>query len=347
MSSGSLSAHQSNIAQVIYMLGSDFVLRIFWFVYLFFNYGVSAAGTAEALLGLEKTSKDRRKREAIANNGWNFPTPDKDLPTIDLVIVAYLPNEQEIIKEQTMYALEQIRYPANKITINIVYNTPKRIEPIESELRNLTTTHSNVRVIKVPHSKSKADNINYFMQLGATNQLVPRAADLTAIYDCDHFPHPLAPRWAAERFMAEPTAHIVQGRCVVYNVNASRLAQIICIEFERIYAIFHPGREQMFDFALFCGSNGYWRTPTLNRVRMDENMLTEDIDSALRAFAIGARAVHDTNVISYEQAPDSFGAFWKQRLRWAQGWTQVRCLLVLISFIFDSVLHCTCFAGPD
>lgn len=28
------------------------------------------------------------------------------------------------------------------------------------------------------------------------------------------------------------------------------------------------------------------------------------------------------NVKSYEMAPTTFQAFWKQRMRWAQGWTQ-------------------------
>lgn len=51
-------------------------------------------------------------------------------------------------------------------------------------------------------------------------------------------------------------------------------------------------------------------------------MLTEDIDSALRALSQGAICVHEPNVISYELAPTTFPSFLKQRLRWAQGWTQ-------------------------
>jgi len=55
---------------------------------------------------------------------------------------------------------------------------------------------------------------------------------------------------------------------------------------------------------------------------MDGSMLTEDIDSALRAYGEGRKAVHDMNVLSYEMAPRTWMAFWKQRMRWAQGWTQ-------------------------
>ncbi|KAM3078192.1 hypothetical protein ACMFMF_004599 [Clarireedia jacksonii] len=55
---------------------------------------------------------------------------------------------------------------------------------------------------------------------------------------------------------------------------------------------------------------------------MDAGMLTEDIDSALRALERGAICVHEPNVLSYELAPTTFPSFLKQRLRWAQGWTQ-------------------------
>jgi cellulose synthase/poly-beta-1,6-N-acetylglucosamine synthase-like glycosyltransferase len=55
---------------------------------------------------------------------------------------------------------------------------------------------------------------------------------------------------------------------------------------------------------------------------MHGEMLTEDIDSALRAVQKNVKAVHETNAISYELAPSEFQGFWKQRLRWAQGWAQ-------------------------
>lgn len=55
---------------------------------------------------------------------------------------------------------------------------------------------------------------------------------------------------------------------------------------------------------------------------MDGSMLTEDIDSALRALGKNVNVVHELNAVSYELAPTTYSALWKQRLRWAQGWTQ-------------------------
>lgn len=195
------------------------------------------------------------------------------------------------------------------------YNTPKPIEPLETELFEMQKKYRELRVVKVPGSKSKADNLNHFFTLDT-------GADVIGIFDCDHFPHPHNPRWAAERFLADRSVDIVQGRCVVYNTRESFWTRMIAIEFDKIYAVSHPGRSRLFGFGLFCGSNGYWKADLLRAHKMHGEMLTEDIDSALRAYGEGKNAVHDMNVLSYEMAPTNFQAFWKQRMRWAQGWTQ-------------------------
>lgn len=114
----------------------------------------------------------------------------------------------------------------------------------------------------MPGSKSKADNLNYFLSLET-------GSDLIAIFDCDHYPHPNAPRWAVERFLSDTKIDIVQGRCIIFNSNASFLASMIAVEFDKIYAVSHPGRSAMWGFGLFCGSNGYWRAPLLRRLKMD------------------------------------------------------------------------------
>lgn len=125
-----------------------------------------------------------------------------------------------------------------------------------------------------------------------------------------------------ERFVADPSIDIVQGRCVVFNSNETLLTTLVSVEFDKIYNVSHPGRAAMWGFGLFCGSNGYWKASLLKEHKMDGDMLCEDIDSALRACAKGRKAVHELNAVSYELAPTHFSAFWKQRLRWAQGWTQ-------------------------
>lgn len=191
-------------------------------------------------------------------------------------------------------------------------------------MRKLEEEHSQLRIIKVPGSSSKADNLNHFFTLDT-------GSDVIAVFDCDHYPHPCGPRWAAERFMSDRTIDIVQGRCVIFNSNASFLSAMIAVEFDKIYAVSHPGRAATWGFGLFTGSNGYWRTTLLRELRMNGDMLTEDIDSSLRAVSKGANTVHDLNVVSYELAPTTFKSFWNQRLRWAQGWAQASMKHIILT----------------
>jgi cellulose synthase/poly-beta-1,6-N-acetylglucosamine synthase-like glycosyltransferase len=56
---------------------------------------------------------------------------------------------------------------------------------------------------------------------------------------------------------------------------------------------------------------------------MHGSMLTEDIDSTMRALHEGARIAMDRTLVSRELAPTMLKPLWNQRSRWAQGWLQV------------------------
>ncbi len=101
------------------------------------------------------------------------------------------------------------------------------------------------------------------------------------------------------------------------------MARTNAVEFESIYAVSHPGRARLHRFGVFGGSNGYWRTDLLRRIRMHGFMLTEDIDSSLRLVESGGKIASDPGLISRELAPTTLKALWNQRMRWAQGWFQV------------------------
>lgn len=299
----------------LYLICTPKLISVFWFIYLITNSYIAASTVIEAVMSLTPNREARAALRRVEQNNWIFPTPDDKIPIMDLLIVAYLPNEKDIIMDRIHYATEKIIYPRDKIRVTILYNTPVAIEPLETEMAELATKISHLRIIKVPQSTSKADNLNYFFTLDT-------GSDIIAIFDCDHYPHPYGPRFAAENFMADQETQVVQGRCIVFNTKAGFIPAMVAVEFDKIYAVSHPGRAVTWDFGIFCGSNGYWRTNLLREHGMDGEMLTEDIDSALRAFAKHKKIVHDLNCISYELAPTKMKAFWNQRLRWAQGWCQ-------------------------
>ncbi len=52
-------------------------------------------------------------------------------------------------------------------------------------------------------------------------------------------------------------------------------------------------------------------------------MPPRDIDSTMRVIAAGGRIVSDPGLVSTELAQADWRGLWGQRLRWAQGWSQV------------------------
>ncbi|MFH8568225.1 glycosyltransferase [Streptomyces sp. NPDC017993] len=236
--------------------------------------------------------------------------PGAPYPPASAVIAAYLPNEAATIVD-TVESFLRLDYP-NELEIVLAYNTPHPL-PVEDTLRQIARRDPRLVLLPVAGSTSKAQNVN-----AAVTRV---RGEFVGIFDADHHPAPTAFRDAWHWLS---NGHdVVQGHCVVRNGDSSRVAELVAVEFEAIYAVSHPGRTRLYGFGVFGGSNGFWRTDLLARTRMHGSMLTEDIDSTLRALGEGARFAVDRTLLSRELAPTTLKALWNQRSRWAQGWLQV------------------------
>lgn len=237
--------------------------------------------------------------------------PAAPYPPATAIIAAYLPNEAPII-EDTIQAFLKVQYPA-RLQVILAYNTPRDMPEVEQRLRQIALEHPHFVPMRIHTSTSKAQNVNA--------ALAYATGEFTAVFDADHQPDPESFR-RAWRWISHG-ADVVQGHCFIRNGDASWVAKMVAIEFEQIYAVSHPGRARLHGFGIFGGSNGYWRTSLLRELRMHGFMLTEDIDSSMRAVVSGRRIISDPYLVSRELAPETMAALTKQRLRWAQGWLQI------------------------
>ncbi|TXS46743.1 glycosyltransferase [Streptomyces sp. uw30] len=278
-----------------YALGWDIASAVYWVV-------VAGLVLSASLILLECLfSLDAPTRPAA---------PAQPYPPASAVIAAYLPNEAATIVD-TVESFLRLDYP-NDLEIVLAYNTPHPL-PVEDTLRAIARRDRRFVLLQVPGSTSKAQNIN-----AAVTRV---RGEFVGIFDADHHPAPDAFRhawdWLSHGY------DVVQGHCVIRNGDSSWVARQVAAEFEAIYAVSHPGRTRLYGFGIFGGSNGFWRTDMLARIRMHGSMLTEDIDSTLRALREGARIATDRTLISRELAPTRLKPLWNQRSRWAQGWLQV------------------------
>ena len=277
------------------------------------QYVVATAFALTAMMTLLEARAAIGSHDEPETGDVGSPLELAELPTLSAIVSAYLPNERELVLETIVHLATEMRVAPGRLQIILAYNTPADIPDVEGMLASLAALNVAFTPLRVPGSRSKAENINAALALVR--------GEVTLLLDADHRPARDAAVRALRWFGAG--YDIVQGRCVIREHAANWLARVVAVEFEQIYAVAHAGRSLAFDTAVFGGTNGWWRTSVLREIGMDDQMLTEDIDASVRALLAGYRTIHDRTIISTELAPPTARAWWGQRLRWAQGWFEV------------------------
>ena len=254
----------------------------------------------------------RRVKRTLGASGASLPEPSRPVPRCTAIVVAYLPNEQSIIIETLQQILTNLRRPDAGLEVILAYNTPTDL-PVEHDLRRLAARYPELKLLRVEGSQSKAENLNAAIDVAT--------GEITGILDADHHPRPdcfeRAWRWIERNY------DVVQGRNIIRNYDANLICRMVAVEFECMYGMTHPARSFWVDTAIFGGSNGYWKTEVLRRIKFNPSMMTEDIDASSRTLLSGYRIVADRSIVSTELAPPDFKSLWFQRKRWAQGWLEV------------------------
>jgi cellulose synthase/poly-beta-1,6-N-acetylglucosamine synthase-like glycosyltransferase len=237
----------------------------------------------------------------------NYRLPRK----ISIIIVAYLPNEKDLIIETLNHFLFNLKYPSD-YEIILAYNSPTVLE-IERDIQSMSQEYPQLKLLRVEGSTSKAENQNQGISVAS--------GEMIALFDADHRPinedcFARAWHWIANGY------DVVQGRCAIRNYKDTMITSLVAIEFEIIYGLCHEARSIFTNTAIFGGSNAYWRTETLKRVKFNKKMLTEDIDATLRLITHGYKLVHDRTIVATEEAPSTVKSLWRQRKRWSQGWLE-------------------------
>jgi cellulose synthase/poly-beta-1,6-N-acetylglucosamine synthase-like glycosyltransferase len=263
-------------------------------------------------LGWSKQQQRKQERKQLQRQ-QPFSLPLGLMPKFSLIVAAYLPNEQDLILDTLTHILETVRREPGGLELILAYNRPVRLE-IEDQLEALAEQHPELVLLNVEGSRSKAENVNAALQI--------LTGEVTGILDADHRPNADSFE-RAWRWLATGQYAAVQGRNVIRNYRQNLLTRLVGVEFECMYGVSHPAKSLLVDTGMFCGSNGYWRSSILQRIRFAPSMMTEDIDATLRALLRGHNIIHDPGIITTELAPENLKAFWSQRKRWAQGWLEV------------------------
>jgi cellulose synthase/poly-beta-1,6-N-acetylglucosamine synthase-like glycosyltransferase len=241
-----------------------------------------------------------------------MPFQTKYEPTVTILIPAK--NEEKVIG-RLLQRITELTYPKNKLQVIVINDASS--DQTGKVVCDFYTKHSNINMIyrdKTSGGKGKA---------AAMNDGFSRAnGEIILCFDADYYPQ----RDIVERLVnafTDPKVGAVQGRVVVLNEPQNAVTRLVALERVGGYRVDQEARDNLGLITQFGGTVGGFRSSILKSLNgWDETSLAEDTDLTFRIYLAGYKVKYNVDAQCYEEAVDNWGAYWRQRYRWAKGHMQ-------------------------
>jgi len=251
----------------------------------------------------EKQAADRMARDAL-------PGGRSEWPSVSILIPAH--DEEKVI-ERTVRAMLQLEYPADRLEILVINDGST--DGTAAILDRLATEDPRVRPYHVQPGeggKGKSRALNLGRQ-AATGEIF-------AIYDADNQPEPGALRYLVAELLLHPDLGAALGKFRTINKRRNWLTAFINIETLCFQWMLQAGRWRLMRVATLPGTNFVIRREVIERIGgWDEEALTEDSEMSLRIYASGCFIKFVPYSVTWEQEPERWAVWVKQRTRWVRG----------------------------
>jgi cellulose synthase/poly-beta-1,6-N-acetylglucosamine synthase-like glycosyltransferase len=244
-----------------------------------------------------------RERKRI--DGMNF-----EYPPVSIIIPAH---NEEIVMAATLNAMLALDYPEDRLEIIVVNDgsTDSTKEIIEEYVRK----DQRVVLHDVPAGeggKGKSRALNLGLKMARS--------DFIAIYDADNTPAPDALKYLVAQLLIHPELGAVLGKFRTVNKNSTLLTRFINIETLSFQSILQAGRWQLLKIATLPGTNFVIRKQVIDQTGgWDEEAITEDSELSIRMYINKWRIKFIPYAVTYEQEPERWDVWLKQRTRWVRG----------------------------
>jgi cellulose synthase/poly-beta-1,6-N-acetylglucosamine synthase-like glycosyltransferase len=233
-------------------------------------------------------------------------------PTVSILVPAR--NEEKVIG-RILQRMIELTYPKDKMQIIIIddASTDNTGEIAEQYAR----MHNHIRVL---HRDQKEGGRGKTSALNAGFKLAN--GEIIFCFDADYYPQRDILEKLTKEF-ADPKVGLVQGRITVLNEPQNMVTRLVALERIGGYRVDQQARDSLGLIAQFGGTVGGVRRSLLENLGgWDESILAEDTDLTFRVYLAGYKVRYVNDAESYEEAVESWRAYWKQRYRWAKGHMQ-------------------------
>ncbi|MBS3819476.1 glycosyltransferase family 2 protein [bacterium] len=247
-----------------------------------------------------KTTKEKRIYE----------TDRKNLPPVSILVPAH--NEEQVI-ERTLESLCRMDYPSEKIEIVVVNDGSTDQTP--QIVREFRRKDSRVKLYSIPEEeagKGKPHALN--------KGLTQVKHEYIAVYDADNTPEPDSLRYLVLNLMDDPGLASAFGKFRTRNQKRNLLTRFINLETLSFQFMIQAGRYLLLKMALLPGTNFLIRRKALVECGgWDEEALTEDTELSIRLYKKGYRIKFVPYSVTWEEEPEKWKVWLKQRCRWVRG----------------------------
>lgn len=258
---------------------------------------------ALTIFGYINYLKSFRERKSVDATQYDFPTCTIMIPA----------HNEAVVIGRTVESMLNLEYPKDKLTILVINDGSK--DETASIVQKFADRDPRVVLFNVPpgeggKGKSRALNLG----------LKRVQSEVIAIYDADNTPDPKALRYLVAQLITHKELGGVIGKFRTVNKNATLLTRFINIETLSFQSILQAGRWQMHNIATLPGTNFVIWTHLMHSLKgWDEQALTEDSELSIRIYEKGYKIKFIPYAVTYEQEPQEWNVWLKQRMRWVRG----------------------------
>jgi len=235
----------------------------------------------------------------------------KHHPFVSVIVPAY--NEEKVILH-TVHAILNMEYPKECFELIVINdNSSDRTGEILYELKE---DYPSLRVINVTPEqgggRGKAAALNRGLKISN--------GEYIAVYDADNIPEKKALIYLVTALEEDPSLGCVCGKFRCRNKDRNLLTRFINLETLGFQWLSQAGRWRLFKISTIPGTNFLIRKDLLNEIGgWNEEAITEDTELSIRIYQKGFKIKFFPLSVTWEQEPENWKVWFKQRTRWVKG----------------------------
>ena len=251
-----------------------------------------------------------RHRRAMEKRLVEVDQSDSSLPPVSILVPA---RNEEMVIARTLDKILALDYPREKMEVIVVNDgSTDSTQSILEQYRRKDDRVIPLQLAPAETGRGKAHALNAGFKKTKYNYI--------AIYDADNNPEASSLKTLVRELMADQAAGAVIGKFRTLNWKRNILTRFINIETLSFQWILQAGRYRAFKVSILPGTNFVIRREVVAACGgWDEAAITEDAELSVRIYQMGWKIKFVPNAVTWEQEPEKWSVWIRQRTRWVRG----------------------------